>query len=107
MSVIKLSEAIREGAKLRPQGRNAWFAEAKGGQIYSCALGAAYEALFGLPPKNENGLRLVGDKLESIYPELEDSTSAGIWLCNEISRRNDCMRQTREQIADWLQEQGC
>lgn len=44
--MMKLSTAIREGAKLHPKGKHD-FATFDEGEFYTCALGAAYEAIHG------------------------------------------------------------
>jgi hypothetical protein len=46
--ISRLSEALRIGARLRPQCTNFVFAHGK-----SCAIGAAYEAVFGYPGDDE------------------------------------------------------
>lgn len=98
---MKLSEAIREGALLRPQAYGV-AAEDYGGCICTCALGAAYEVMFGY---------LFGlDELPAGHPHYiyywyED---AGVprALVSEVIDRNDTWHQSREEIADWVQEQG-
>lgn len=100
---MRLSEAIRLGAMLRPQGFGRGF-DGSG----TCAWGAAFEAA-GYIPKNE----------------LFDSTWMPRWgqhafhaifdvrrQCPQCSRKydtemvvhlNDEHRWTREQIADWIE----
>ncbi len=46
---MKLSQAIREGAKLRPQATRAYFKVNEEGVLCSCVLGAALEAAEVLP----------------------------------------------------------
>ncbi len=57
MENVKHSEAIKEGAKLRPQGFGKMFGEMFGEKIpkASCALGAAYEGTFHPRTKFPNG----------------------------------------------------
>ena len=88
--VLKLSEAIRIGAKIRPQGvgPNCW---ARG---QSCALMAAYEGFFGVPAQR------LGERLYMWASDI-----VGLAIQKEIWMRND-QGQTREQIADWLEGQG-
>ncbi len=92
---IKLSEAIRIGARLRPQCRAEFFKD--GG---SCVIGAALEGA-GLYWK------VMAYKAEKrVWPyhwirELFPNTVSD----REFFVRND-NGETREQIADWLEEQG-
>jgi hypothetical protein len=95
---LRLSEAIRIGAKIRPQCKSFLFFAGK-----SCALGAAYEAFFGHPGADgywsDKDLRFMesfGTKLRGKYPALPFV---------EIVSRND-RGESRESIADWLQSQG-
>ena len=89
---MKLSKAIREGAKLRPQGFWRFFPE--NGVVKSCSLGAAFEATFG--HRDYSSWR----DLLPYYPELEGK------LVDRIVHMNDVQLMTREQIADWVEEQG-
>jgi hypothetical protein len=99
---IRLSEAIRIGARIRPQCVWLWFDNGK-----SCAQGAAYEAVFGYP----------GDM--ALRGTSTDPSRPGTWIANalrdkfpeygpiagEIQSRND-RGESRESIADWLQSMG-
>lgn len=94
--VLKLSEAIRIGARLRPQCKVRLFSDGK-----SCALGAAYEGATG---------KTCGYRDYSLvkmqFPQL--LSKIGEWripLYQEVYTRNDS-GQTREQIADWLESIG-
>ena len=92
VGTLKLSEAIRAGAKLRPQGFGATFKDGK-----SCAVGAAYEAVTGLTSWPQH---------EEVYSFL--SRHFGVpysLLRRDVCEKNDS-RETREQIADWLEAQG-
>ncbi len=90
---LKLSQAIRIGAKMRPQCTKAYFKD--GG---SCAIGAAYEGMTG----RSGGYREIGDLL----PELVDDDYQLTLLGELIAGRNDQGTQSREEIADWLEAQG-
>lgn len=91
--VLKLSEAIRIGAALRPhQCVGVFF-----GQGGSCALGAAYEAITGRTLKEGS---TEGAILKGIVPGYDD-----YGLRFEITGRND-RGETREHIADWLESRG-
>ena len=50
MSEMKLSEAIRRGAALRPQAFEMYQGTNEEGISTTCALGAAYEAITGRLP---------------------------------------------------------
>lgn len=91
---LKLSDAIRIGARIRPQCRLDPFRDGK-----SCAIGAAYEGATG-EYNEEMDMCDIRDELRirGIWP-LTLPTSA-IWPLN------DCERWSREQIADWLEAQG-
>lgn len=96
--VLKLSDAIRLGAKMHPQGFEGSFENGR-----TCAIGAAYVGMFGEPRVPPNSIFLTGDavsklKAAGIWPEGLDSTT--VW------RMNDGNRWSRERIADWLEAQG-
>lgn len=94
VKITKLSDAIRIGSALRPQCTGAMF---KGGG--SCALGAAYEALFGYPgdePESDVG-RLYRIKERVLVP-FDAFSGIGTY-------RND-NGWTREAVADWLEALG-
>lgn len=93
---MKLSEAIREGAKAHAQGRRALFTRNEDGSISSCALGAAYYAVFKkIPEKEQDAYK----QLKNLWPELNDMNR----LCR-IARWNDTLMWSREYIADLLEE---
>lgn len=92
VGTIRLSEAIRIGAKLRGQTRTGhFFHDGK-----SCALGAALEAT-GTPYQHFS----VGP-----FSLVNDRFALPFGLDLEIAERNDQGHMTREQIADWLESQG-
>ena len=93
---LKVSEALRIGAALRPQCRGHLFINGM-----SCALGAIWEG-FGFAPETV------------IYapPEFEIVSALKVrhlWpdglLAYDIVVKNDT-GQTREAIADWLETKG-
>jgi hypothetical protein len=112
---MKLSEAIRAGAKIRPQCHGGLF-QIDGGEIKSCALGAALEGA-GLYTPSEEEI-LASTTLLNKWSEL----GGGDYLCPSprhpsedteefhleilIEHLNDVHRWTRERIADWLEEKG-
>lgn len=98
VGVLKLSDAIRVGARLRPQCSGWAFISGK-----SCALGAAYEGRTGHACSPE-----AWEELSRVVPEGYRYDASGLtWgpVGYEIVKRNDS-GQTREQIADWLQSKG-
>jgi len=95
---VRLSEAIRMGAMLRPQMRGKMLDEQG-----SCALGAAAEA---------NGAKNFSD-LRTLYPwifEISDYEIPGMggFKATSVARvimcLNDICHWTREQIADWVEK---
>lgn len=94
VKVLKLSEAIRIGAKLRPQCVGYLF---KGGA--SCALGAAYEALGGKPVEADS----TNPEYNRIYDDLYGRY--GVDVCSIAYDRND-HGASREAVADYLESQG-
>lgn len=100
-----MSEAIREGAKLRPQARGWTIKDGK-----TCATGAALEAIEGTV--NESDLGYV-ERLFSLYPytrtKADCPEACGHYdgdstVLSMIAHLNDVHRWTREAIADWLEE---
>lgn len=100
LGTLRLSTAIRIGSKLRPQTTGRLFQAGA-----SCAIGAAYEALYGEPP-------------QEVWRENIDDANAPLSECwtrvldvfpqatfSSIGIKND-NGWTREAIADWLESQG-
>lgn len=105
---MKLSKAIREGAKLRPQCHGSYFK--RNGELASCAIGAAVEIVTG---EAEPGY-LLPEAFWNAFPELtarKDYHIPGTNVyCDQlrlaIVELNDKCFWTREQIADWVERQG-
>ena len=89
VGVIKLSQAIRIGAKLRPQCVGGMFVD--GG---SCAIGAAYEGLTG---KTGAGTRREYLVVVNHYGQA---------VLDMVWRMNDLEEMTREDIAHHLEARG-
>lgn len=99
---MKLSEAIRLGAMLKPQGF---------GHIDNdgtCALGAAYDALGKL---NDKGFYY--EQLMTVFPILRIADRVACPVCHQprgmfqlatIPHLNDDHLWTRERIADWVEQ---
>lgn len=101
---MKLSKAIREGAKLRPQGINFMFNQGR-----SCALGAALEGI-GLPYYEfKYSAKDAVDRFPVLAPF--NSMPCPAVRCNEtkpalyriIAHLNDDHQWAREAIADWVE----
>lgn len=111
---MKLSEAIREGAKLHPQGFiNLFYLDREGCITASCALGAALVVNVGEEATRQlhyESSNLAWAKLEEIYPELNNFQVAdgkrSICLAQHIWRLNDVQELTREEIADRVESLG-
>ena len=89
---LKLSEAIRAGCKLSPPNDGLTFFS--GG---TCAIGAAYEAVFGCKDPTASY------SYERVRQYFDISMND--WVDWNISSRFSS-GQTREQIADFLESQG-
>lgn len=111
---MKLSMAIRKGAKLHPQGR-LYFGEYSkdNSEFFTCAIGAAYEAITKLrPPVSmlDAGVRntvahAVGININT-RPLRDPVDGATRTVFDTIAQLNDRHKWTREAIADWLEGQG-
>lgn len=88
---LKLSDAMRIGAKIRPQAKGEYFVD--GG---SCAIGAAMEAYTGRPIAD-------GAACSAVSVAIGGRINAHI--TDEIAIRND-RGESRESIANWLESQG-
>lgn len=98
----KLSEWIREGAKLRPMIYGDFFGTYDDGERFvlgSCSLGAAFEAATGNTPDID--FFAFCEEMEDLVIAMPDED-----LLDSISARNDTTDYTREQIADWLEAEG-
>lgn len=105
------SQAIREGAKIRPQRFLALIADRR-----TCAIGAGLEAmgsvsgdydLMGFSCLDDGGI--TDQDLYAVYPYLEKTIVRCPRACHKdslfklIVHLNDGHRWTREAIADWLE----
>ena len=100
---MKLSEAIRAGAKLTPQ--------VKGELVFdgaTCALGAAYHAVSGNIPimtmNTEEVVRYLGiDTKKKVWCPVTEHWKT---IQDAIIDLNDDYGWSREKIADWLDTLG-
>ncbi len=102
---MKLSEAMRIGAKIRPQAYNVFF-DRIDGEFCSCAFGAVLEAEIGFLDQCE----LLSIRLEQIHNIHEYIIDPILNIQSSIYRvvtfLNDTEKWTREAIADYLESQG-
>lgn len=110
---LTLSQAIRKGATLAPQIFNRL-----GDEFGTCAIGAAYHAVFGTKPGNTHiHYKQIEDryqKLKSKAPlisvkiigneEYKDENEKTLW--SQITILNDTYKLTREEIANLLEQCG-
>lgn len=100
---MKLSEAIRLGAMLRPQAFGAWFS-ADG----TCAMGAAMDAV-GLTESDYHRTWSVWPNTLEIRTRCPESRvehcTCGPSLSIVMQCLNDIHRWPREAIADWVEIQ--
>jgi hypothetical protein len=100
----QLAEYIRTGMTRRPDQA---FGDYYSGQTASCALGAAYEAMYRLP-RTATGQRPTRDLdwffdcLDTVKPCPGDACKKRLYLAALIVHLNDDHRWSREQIAAWL-----
>lgn len=93
---MKLSEAIRRGALLKPQGHGDFFYNGK-----TCALGAALDAAGRLHDFDVS-------TIATLWPVEQTKTAHPVTgrldiLGFNITSLNDVFGWTREQIADWVE----
>lgn len=110
------SEAIREGAKLRPQAFGELVEGAGTGKVSTCAYAAGYEAITGEVFWVEKQLY---DAVERLFPYMgQDAPVCPVGDCEErpvvddewdvgdlLIHLNDDHQWTREEIADWLSDE--
>lgn len=112
--MMKLSDAIRLGALLRPQAFGRLF---DADERATCALGAAYEAIGELDRFLEIDADPTAASMELLEPAFKVLTAWGtgqfvtcpgpqqvqMQLGAAITTLNDHHKWTREQIADWVE----
>lgn len=107
-AIMKLSEAIREGAKMRPQARAAWFTHPPY-EIQSCALAAALEGCGAVTLDTELSAIELGWLAIELWPELAEEITNVFphrQRIRMIQHWNDYQFMSREQIADILEREG-
>lgn len=109
---MKLSEAIREGAKVTKYGKYEFFFE-EGGKKFACAVGAAFVGLKGIDEAWKHGGAYIYMTLKTNFPELICSVPVALekihtqcsTLYSWILSASDS-GMPREIIADLLASQG-
>ena len=103
----RLAEFIRDGAHRRTEQA---FGDYFSGQNASCALGAAWEAMYRLPKepgRPGRDLDWFFDCLDSVKPcPGGDGCTKRPFLAALIVHLNDDHKWSREQIAVWLEGDG-
>jgi hypothetical protein len=99
----ELARAILDGALVRPEQA---FGEYYLGRRASCALGAAYEGMYRLPP-DASGIRpkhleRLFDCLEYTLRSCPEGCRKRLFLGAMILHLNDDHHWTREAIAHWV-----
>lgn len=102
----ELAEFIRNGAGRRSEQA---FGDYFDGTNASCALGAAYDAMYRLPAKPGHPTRDLDwffDCLDTVKACPGDGCKKRLFLAAIIVHLNDDHRWSREQIAQWLEQNG-
>ena len=102
------AEFIRHGMKRRTEQA---FGDYYQGDNASCALGAAYEAMYRLPrdARGQHPTRDLDwffDCLDTVKPCPGEACKKRLYLAALLVHLNDDHRWTRDQIADWLTGQN-
>lgn len=101
--MLRLSEAIRLGSTMKPQG---FFGFHPNGGTQSCALGAAGDAI-GITLVTIAPLPKEWCDLNRIHPlppcPVDGCSGVRITFLGTIAHLNDDHRWTRERIADWVE----
>ncbi len=113
---MELSDAIRAGAKLRPQAFGSAYGTAEDGSLGTCALGAAYEAAGCLTftAESDGGKQIhlrtgiadafpvLGERYDEPLPCGCKSVLIRTQIEGIIIHLNDKHRWPREVIAKWV-----
>jgi len=108
---MKLSEAMKLGAMVKPKGVDELFTINQRGELASCAIGAAIDALYGEATESTDA----DGPAHEIYERfgfLQSIADCPACLWNDdfhgenvfaiVHHLNDDHNWTREQIADWV-----
>jgi hypothetical protein len=100
----ELAEYIRAGMKRRPEQA---FGDYYKGDLASCALGAAYEAMYRLP-RNAQGQRPTRDLdwffdcLDTVKACPGEGCKKRLYLAALLGHLHDAHLWPRDAIADWV-----
>ena len=94
---MKLSEAIRKGCEMVPRQCKGWGLD-KDNELESCALGAAHYVMY--QDKDAVNTRALMRDIRESFPGISEH------VFTTVTGMNDTDGKTREEIADWLEEQG-
>ncbi len=105
---VELAAFIRAGAERRTDQA---FGDYFDGKNASCALGAAYEAMYRMPhepghARPTRDLDWFFDCLDTVKPCPGEGCKKRLFLAAIIVHLNDDHRWSREQIAAWLAGNG-
>jgi hypothetical protein len=100
----QLASFIRDGMRRRPDQA---FGDYYKGKSASCALGAAYEAMYRLPDdaagqRPTRDLDWFFDCLDTVKACPAEGCKKRLFLAALIVHLNDDHRWTRDDVADWL-----
>ena len=95
---MKLSEAIRLGSMLDPQGFGT-YSTVRNGRTATCALGAASKAMFG----DADTFALAHIPILDEYAQCPQCFTIDRVFEISADHLNDTHRWTRERIADWVE----
>ena len=103
---MKLSEAIRAGAGIRPQTKYRYFKDDS-----SCVLGAIAEGAGLVSYSDRDGIDVLTE-IRREFPILQQNyfhpdvlEGLTIDMCNVLIELNDNEGLTREEIADWVEKE--
>jgi len=102
----ELAQFIREGMNKRPDQA---FGDYFSGQNASCALGAAYEAMYRLPREGGRPTRDLDwffDCLDTVKACPHEGCKKKLFLAAILVHLNDDHRWSRDEIATWLEQNG-
>lgn len=113
MERMSLTDAIRLGATTTRQTRGVFFTGGAGVAVRTCALGAALHAVGRLITQNHAAnSQDLSDLVVEIFPELHVIAKCPECLLRDelgdmIVHLNDEHKWTRNQIANWIDDDVC
>lgn len=102
---MRLSEAIRLGATMKPQGFGSLLVVGSNGREYTCAMGAAFDAVGAAQDIRAVAFVFPGYS-RKVFPICDAcKLPARVGVTSMVMHLNDAHSWTREKIADWVEEQ--